>query len=158
DRAFGKAVFLDPLADARHQKLDAGGVLPDHRRLEIRIDGQLHALRALAAIGEPTDRRSLTDADDAVAAMDFDQHQALTIHRRDGELVRPDGRQVDQQSFHPVDNGGNRCVRRRGCEGRVHARTLRRRDGGRPTPFASQTIPLWYYIEKNANIYILTAS
>ena len=123
-RALGKAVLLHHLADARHQRLHAGRILPGHHRREISIDGELHALGAFPAIGESADRGALADANDPVAAMDLHQHQRLPVHRGDRQLMWPDSGQVDEHRLDPFDDGDDVCGRSDGCENLVHEAIL----------------------------------
>ncbi|MCY1463572.1 hypothetical protein D9M71_814800 [compost metagenome] len=61
----------------------------------MRIDIGFDAVRAFVAIGQATDGGGLADTLDAVAAAQTQNHQALLLHGVHRQLVRADGRQVD---------------------------------------------------------------
>ncbi|MNT32396.1 hypothetical protein D3C72_1682750 [compost metagenome] len=104
-RALGEMVHFDQLAQMRHQRLDAGGVLADHGGREIRVDGQLHRLGAFRAIRHAGNGGAFPDPHHAVAAVNLHQHQRLAIHRGHRQLVRADGREVDEGRFDAFDKG-----------------------------------------------------
>lgn len=133
--ALRKAVVLHHFSDARHERLHPGGILTDHDRCEVAVDGELHAFGALATIGQTADRRPLANADGAVAAMDLDQHEGLPVHGGDGQLVRTDRRKVDQHGLDPFNDGSGRKRREGGCGVRVHDGMIAFAVAGRPTPF-----------------------
>lgn len=106
DGALGETVVADGLVQARHQRGHAVGVRAHHLRREVGVDGQLHALGRLGAVGQAADGRALADAHRAVRAAHAHQHQRLAVHGRHGQLVRADRRQVEQQGLHLVDDDG----------------------------------------------------
>ncbi|MNL17491.1 hypothetical protein D3C87_1385870 [compost metagenome] len=103
-RALGEAVAARHLVQPRHRAVDVGGVLADQRRAQVGVDGQLDAFGAFFPIGQPANGSGLADALHAVAAAQPHDHQRLLLHGRHGQLVGPDGREIDQDGL----DAGNR--------------------------------------------------
>ena len=59
------------------------------------INVGLDAFRAFIAVGKATDGGGLTEAFDAVCAAHTNNHQRLVLHGVHRQLVRADGRQID---------------------------------------------------------------
>ncbi|MNH06688.1 hypothetical protein D3C79_660640 [compost metagenome] len=77
----------------------------------MRIDVGLDAFGALVAVGQATDGGSLADAFDTVAATQAQYHQGLLLHGVHCQLVRADGRQVDDDRVNALDQGVCHCFR-----------------------------------------------
>ncbi|MNI58298.1 hypothetical protein D3C73_1134050 [compost metagenome] len=71
------------------------------------VDVGLDAVRAFVAIRQATDGGGFTDAFDAIGAAYADDHQGLVLHGVHGQLVRADGRQVDDDRLDRL-NGGSK--------------------------------------------------
>jgi hypothetical protein len=71
----------------------------------VAVDVALDAFRALVAVGQATDGGGFADALDAVGTAHADDHQCLLLHGVHRQLVRPDGRQVDDDCLDALDQG-----------------------------------------------------
>ena len=84
DRALGEAVAARDLVQLEHRAVDVGRVLPDERRREVSVDGQLDAFGTFVAVRQAADRRGFANALDAVARAQTDDDEGLLLHRRHG--------------------------------------------------------------------------
>ncbi|MCY1303636.1 hypothetical protein D9M69_541550 [compost metagenome] len=105
-RRLGEAVAARHLVQPRHGGVHVGGILPNQRRRQVSVEGQLDALGAFIAIGQAADGGGLADAFHAIGAAQADDREGLPLHGRHGELVRADGRQVDQDGLDRLDGRG----------------------------------------------------
>lgn len=105
DRGLGEAVAARDLVQPEHRAVDIGRILSDERGREISIDGQLDPLGTFIAVRQAADRRGFAKALDAVARAQTDDDEGLLLHRRHGELMRANGREVNQNRFDGCDLG-----------------------------------------------------
>ncbi|MNS82552.1 hypothetical protein D3C72_1163000 [compost metagenome] len=99
----GEGVALGGLVQAQHGGVDVGRVLADQQGSQVAVDVLLDAFRALVAVGQATDGGGFAQAFDAVGAAQADHHQGLVLHGVHGQLVRADGRQVDDDRLDAFD-------------------------------------------------------
>ncbi|MNY46505.1 hypothetical protein D3C86_1816890 [compost metagenome] len=71
----------------------------------MRVDVGLDAVRAFIAVGQATDGGGFADAFDAVGATHADDHQGLVLHGVHRQLVRADGRQIDDDRLDRLNGG-----------------------------------------------------
>ncbi|CRR72303.1 hypothetical protein PAERUG_E16_London_17_VIM_2_04_14_06531 [Pseudomonas aeruginosa] len=105
DRRAGEGVAPDVSVQALHRGIHVVRRLAQQQRGEMRVEIALDALRALAAVGQATDGGGFAEALDAVAATQAEDHQGLPVHGVHGQLVRADGRQVDDDRLEALDHG-----------------------------------------------------
>jgi hypothetical protein len=98
-RRLRKAVAARDLVQPRHRGVDVCGVLAGQRRGQVRVDGQLDAFGALIAVRQAADGGGFANPFDAVAAAQPHDHQRLLLHGGHGQLMGPDGGQVDQDGL-----------------------------------------------------------
>jgi len=79
-----EVVALDGFADRVHSLRYAGRIGGFQNRCDVPIDGKLHTLGTFGPVREATDGRAFAEARYAVRADDFDDHQGLRLHGRDG--------------------------------------------------------------------------
>jgi hypothetical protein len=103
--AFGEAVVAESGLQAVHQGRHAVRVRADELGGEVGVDGQLHALGRLGAVGQPADGRALANAHRAVRAADANEHQRLAVHDGHGQFVRADRWQIHQHRLDAFDDG-----------------------------------------------------
>ncbi|MNT39605.1 hypothetical protein D3C72_1758670 [compost metagenome] len=123
-----------------------GRILAQQRRCKVAVDGQLDALGALVAVGKSTDGGRLAEAFNAVGTAQADDHQRLPLHGRHGELVRPDGRKIDQNGLDGLD-GRDALLRRHFHTFLMQLNVAPEYGGlflGCPRPLASDSIPTEY--------------
>ncbi|MCY1426505.1 hypothetical protein D9M71_423270 [compost metagenome] len=92
---FGEGVATNAALQAQHGSVDVVAVLADQQWREVRVDVGLDAVRAFIAVSQTTDGGGFADAFDAVGATHADDHQGLVLHGVHRQLVRADGRQID---------------------------------------------------------------
>src|SRR5690606_10737105 len=101
----GKGVALGGLVQALHGGVDIARLLADQQRAEIIIDSGLDAFRTFIAIGQTANGGGLANAFEAIAATHTYDHQRLLLHGVHRQLVRADGRQVDDDRLDAFDQG-----------------------------------------------------
>ncbi len=106
DAGLGERIALRRLVQAQHGGVDVGSLLPHQQRAEVAVDVLLDAFRAFVAVGQAADGGRLADAFDTVAALHTDDHQRLLLHGVHRQLVRADGRQVDDDRLDAFDQDG----------------------------------------------------
>ena len=101
--AFGELIVLDRTGYGCHRPCDAARYTGEQDWREIGIDRELHAFRALGTIGEAADRGALASSDDAIGHVQPHDRQCLPMHGRHRQLVRANGRQIDQNRLDLLD-------------------------------------------------------
>ena len=94
-----EVVALNGFADRVHRLRYASGIGGFQNRCDVPVDGKLHTLGTFGPVREATDGRAFTKARYAVRADDFDDHQCLRLHGRDGQQMRANNRQIDDVRF-----------------------------------------------------------
>ena len=107
DAGLGKRIAANATLQAQHGSIDIARVLANQQRREVPIDIDLDAVGAFIAVAQAADGGGLADTFNAVGATHADNHQGLVLHRVHRQLVRADGREVDDDGLDRLD-GANR--------------------------------------------------
>ena len=144
DSTLGEAVVAKCCMQPVHQRGHAVSVRADELGGKVGVDGQLHPLWRLRAVGQASDGRALADAHGAVRAANANEHQRLAVHDGHRQFVRTDRRQIDQHRLDTFDDGSADNELLTGSL--LHVLYWTTAIVFQPTPNSSDAIPIRYHV------------